>query len=132
MKQITIIAPIQDGLVARITKSLSDAGINIEYIDAKDVRDRDIVTLTVDRYDDALRTLRDAGYEAFSDDAVIINIKDKPGALAEITQRLYEGGIHMSSIRILYRQYGEAIVAVAMDQPEKGLELTRDLLISKT
>ena len=130
MKQITIVAPSQDGLVAHVTQTLGNADINIESIDAMNVQVRDVVVLTVNEYDRSLLLLRDAGYDAFSEDAQIVNIRDEPGALANITKRLYDGGVHIRSIRLLYRQFGEAIVAVAMDSPDTGMALIEDLLIN--
>ena len=38
MKQITIVTPVKAGLVADITRRLGDAGVNIESLDAFDVR----------------------------------------------------------------------------------------------
>ena len=130
MKQITIIAPSQTGLIATISDQLGQSEINIESITAMVVQDRDVVTLTVNEYDRALLVLRNAGFDAFSEDAEIINIKDEPGALAKITRRLYEGGITVRRIRLLYRQYGEALVAVAMDSSDRGIQLIQDLLVS--
>lgn len=129
MKQITIIAPNEDGLIVKISKYLADEGINIESLNACSVQDRDVVTLIVDDYDRCLLLLRDNGYDAYSEDAQIINIKDEPGALAQITKRLADGGIPLRSIRILHRQNGGTILALAMDRPEEGLALIQDLLI---
>jgi len=129
MKQITLIAASQDGLVAGVSKALAEAGVNMESFDAMDVQDRAVVTMTVDRYDEALLALRNAGYDAYSDDATIINIQDVPGALARVTQRLLEGGVKVRSIRSLNRQQGQTLVAVAMDDATKGLDLIRDLII---
>ena len=131
MKQITIVAPIQDGLVARIAKVLGAAHINIQSLEAIDVKEFDIVVLTVDRYDEALQKLRDEGFDAVTEDAVVIQIKDEPGSLAKVTQRLYEGEIHVHSIRILHRQAGVAVVAVAMASPQEGIALIQDLLTNK-
>ena len=128
MKQITIVAAVQDGLVARIAEVLEKANVNIESIDAIDVKDVDIVILTVDQYDVALHKLRDAGYDAITEDAVVIRLKDKPGSLAKVTRQLYDGGIHVHSIRLLQRQAGVAVVALAMDTPDKGMGLIQDLL----
>ncbi len=41
---------------------------------------------TVDRYDEALVALRDAGVPAVSEDAIIIRIADEPGALARLSR----------------------------------------------
>lgn len=130
MKQITIIAPRQDGLVARISSVLAQAGINIESLDASDVKDTDIVILTVDKYNEALSALRDADLPAITEDVFVVNIKDEPGALAKVTKRLFDGGIHLHSIRLLSRQFGLALVAVATDRNEEAMDLLKDVLVS--
>lgn len=130
MKQITIFAPVQDGLVARVSEVLGRAGINIESLDAMDVKDIDVISLTVDLYDRALEVLRDAGFNAISEDAVLVKIKDEPGALAKVTKRLYEAGIHVRSIRIIHRGDHAGLVAVSMDRTTEGLAAIRDLLLN--
>lgn len=131
MKQITIVAPVKAGLVADISTRLGDAGINIESVDAFEARTWDIVQLTVSDYDRALQVLRDGGYDAISEDAVVINVKDKPGALAQVTRRLYDGGVDMRSMRLLHRQAGEALVAISMDRTDVGMQLISDLLVNR-
>ena len=98
MKQITIVTPVHAGLVADISDQLGKAEINIESLEAFVVRDWDIVQLTVSDYNNALQVLRDAGYDAITEDAVVVNVKDEPGALAKITRRLHEGGLDMRSV----------------------------------
>ncbi len=132
MKQITIIAPIQSGLVANIARVLGNSGINLDGLEAYDAREIAVVTLTVDQYDRALQVLRDAGYEAVSDDAVVVCIKDEPGSLARVTERLYQNGIQVSSVRILQRQMGLAMVALATERRDEAMQLIQDLLVNGT
>ena len=132
MKQITIVTPVQAGVVAEISEQLGRAAINIETLDAFAVRDWDIVQLTVSDYDNALQVLRDAGYDAITEDAVVINVKDEPGALAKVTRRLHDAGVNMRSMRLLHRQAGEAMVAISMDRSEDAMRLIDDLLVSRT
>ena len=132
MKLITIIAPKQDGLVADVSRVLGDAGVNLEALEAYTVRDLDIVSLTVDQYDKALEVLRDANYDAVSDDAAVVCIRDEPGSLARVTECLFQGGIVVGSVRILQRQTGLAMVAIAVDHRAEALELIRDLLVSES
>ena len=132
MKQITIVTPVQAGLVADISDQLGHAEINIETLEAYVVRDWDIVQLTVSDYDDALQVLRDAGYDAITEDAVVINVKDQPGALAQVTRRLHQAGVDMRSMRILHRQAGEAMVAISMDRSDEAMRLIDDLLVSRS
>jgi len=131
VKQITIVAEVKAGLVADISRRLGDAGINIESVDAFEARTWDIVQLTVSDYDRALQVLRDGGYDAISEDAVVINVKDEPGALAQVTRRLYDGGVDMRSMRLLHRQAGEALVAISMDRTDVGMQLISDLLVNR-
>ena len=132
MRQITLVTPAQAGLMADISDQLGSAGINIETLEAFVVRDWDIVQLTVSDYNRALVVLRDAGYDAITEDAVVINVKDQPGALAKVTRRLYQGGVDIRSVRILHRQGGEAMVAISMDRTEEGMRLIEDLLVSRS
>lgn len=132
MKQITIVTPVRDGVVADISDQLGQVGINIESLEAFAVRDWDIIQLSVNDYDHALQVLRDAGYDAITEDAVVINVKDEPGALAKVTRRLHGAGVNMRSMRLLHRQAGEAMVAISMDRSEDAMRLIDDLLVTRT
>ena len=81
--------------------------------------------------DQALLVLRDVGYDAITEDAVVINVKDRPGALAQVTRRLQEAGVGMRSMRILHRQAGEAMVAISMDRSDDAMRLIDDLLVNR-
>ena len=116
--------------MADITEKLGSANINIESLEAFVVRQWDIVQLTVNDYNHALQVLRDADYDAITEDAVVINVKDLPGSLAMVTRRLFEGGVEMRSVRILHRKAGEAMVAISMVRTEEGMRLFKDLLVS--
>ncbi len=132
MKEITLVTPSRAGLMADISDALGKAGISIESLDAFTVREWDIVQLTVADYNRALKVLRDAGFDAITEDAVVVNLKDQPGALAQVTRRLQKAGIRMRSVRILHRQAGEAMVAISMDRTEEGMKLIEDLLVGRT
>jgi hypothetical protein len=131
MKEITIVTPARNGLVADISAALGEADVNIESLDAFVVREWDIVHLTVSNYDTALTVLRDAGYDAITEDAVVVNLTDRPGALAQLTRRLTDAGVAMRSMRILHRQAGEAMVAISMDRSDEAMRLIEDLLVSR-
>ena len=85
---------------------------------------------TVDRYDEALVALRDAGVPAVSEDAIIIRIVDEPGALARISRRFHDAEIRLRSVRIIRRDAGHGLVALSTERTERALELVKDVLIS--
>ncbi len=130
MKQITIVTERSPGPLARVSEILAARGINIETLDAETVQDHGVVILTVDRYDEALAALRDAGLDAVSEDAIIIRIADEPGALARISRRFHDAGIRLRSVRIIRRSAGSGLVALSTERTERALDLVRDVLIS--
>ena len=131
MKQIVVAGKTRSGLVADISEILGSQGINIETLDAEETSGFDVVTLTVDRYIETLQALHDAGIEAFTEDAVVIRMRDEPGSLAKIARRFSEANMHMRSLRLISRSEGQALVAVSMDRSEEALELIQDLIISQ-
>ena len=130
MKQITIVAESAPGLLAQVSEILAERGINIETLDAETVQDYGVVILTVDRYDEALAALRDAGLHAVSEDAIIIRIAGEPGALARFSRRFHDAEIRLRSVRIIRRSSGSGLVALSTERTERALELVKDVLIS--
>ena len=131
MKQITIVTKSQRGLTADISELLAKAGINIETLDAEDVEGVNVVTLSVDHYNRALAALRDAGYPAVTEDALLVRVQDEPGALAKIAVKFKDADIAVHSIRIIRRDNGWGIIAIGAERTEAAKALVRDSLITE-
>ncbi len=129
MKQITIVTDSSPGLLARISEILAARRINIESLDAETIEEYGVMVLTVDRYDDALAVLRDAGIPAVSEDAIVVRIADEPGALARISRRFHEARITLRSVRIMRRSGGYGLVALSTDRTKEALALVKDLRV---
>lgn len=128
MKQITVVAKGHPDLVAEITEALAARKINIETLEAEEVRGMGVVVFSVDRYDDALQALRDASFHAVTEDALVVQIADEPGALARVARRLADAGIHIRSARIIRRTDG-SVVAISTDRIQEARDVLKDLLI---
>jgi hypothetical protein len=89
-----------------------------------------VAIMTVDRYDDALRVLAESGFSAISEDALLIRLDDRPGALAAIAHRFKEANIPLRSVRIIRRAGGAGIVALTTARTEEALALVKDVLIA--
>ncbi len=129
MKEIVIVTKNRAGLVADISEALATRGINIETLDAEELHDMAVVELTVDRYDVALQALRDAGFEAITEDAIVVRLPDEPGALAKVARKFKEANIDLRSVRILGRQQGSALVALATERTDEARALVKDHLV---
>lgn len=129
MKQITILARKDPGELARVAGILGDAGVNIEEIDAERVEETGIIVLSVDRYDDAIRALHDRGLRVVTQDALVIRLEDKPGALATIARRLRDAGIDVRSMHILHRESGASLVSLVVTDQDTARRVLADVLV---
>ena len=120
MTRIVVMAANEVGVIADISRVLADNGINIETISAEALGDKGAVTLTADDYDGALRALTDAGFKTVTDDALILSLRDEPGALAKVAESLKEGGVNIQSLHILDRRDGLTTVAISTDDRAKA------------
>lgn len=132
MKQITIASRDYDGLTADIATVLADNDINIESLDAEAVDGVGLVTLTVDHYNRALHALRDAGWSAVTEDALVLRVPDEPGALARVAKKFKDAGVHVHSIRIIHHEGGNGIIAVNASPPAKAREMVGEQILSDT
>jgi histidine decarboxylase len=129
MKQIIIITDNQSGDVATISTLLGDLDINIEEIEVEKSEELGVITLSVDRYDAALRAIRQAGFQAITQDALLVRLEDKPGALAKIATRFEEKSIELRSMHIIRRRNGRAHVSIVTTNNEKAAELLNDVIV---
>ena len=126
MKTIVILANNRPGEVGQIASLLGDLGINIEEIFASE--EGSVIHLTVDHYDAALQALRDARYRAISEDALVIKVADKPGALAKIAKRFEPAAINVRSLHIIRRKEGDVWISLVTSDNARAMELVRDVL----
>ncbi len=129
MKQITVVCKDRAGLVADIASALGANGINIETLDAESENKHGIVALSVsgERYDEALKLLRDADIPAFSEDAMIVGLKNRPGALAELATKFKHAGINLRSLRIVHRETESSLVSISVGDRDSALKIISEL-----
>jgi|SRR5579864_2410615 len=130
MKQITVIAEDRSGLAAEITAALAAANVNIDTFTAEAIGSAMVGILTVDNYDDALRALAAAGFQALSEDAIVVQLDDKPGELARIMRRFKDANINLRSIRFIRRTGNTALVALGTERTKEAIALVQDVLVS--
>ena len=119
MERIVIMARDEVGVLADITATLAQASINLESINTQVNGDQGTIIISTDDTDRALVALANAGYSAVTDEAMLIRLKDEPGALARIAQRFSEGGINIRSVHILDRKDGVATIALSTSPEDR-------------
>ena len=98
-KQINVVGKASGSFIPELIEALAGAHINIETLDSDTFGGSVVAMLTVDRYDDAIRALTGAGFSAVGEDALLVRVKDEPGALANLVRRFQKAGIPLMSVR---------------------------------
>lgn len=130
MRQITIVTPDRPGLVAEITELLAAGGIDIETFDAEALCGTAVVRLTVDQDDKAVLALHDKGFSPVSEDAMLVRMEDRPGALAAVARRFRDAGVNIHSLRIISTSGGQTVAAISTERTAEAVALVKDILIS--
>ncbi len=119
MNRIIIMAKNEVGVIADISRTLADEGINIETISAEGIDETGAITLTTDAYDAAIRALTNAGFKTLSDDSLVLRLRDEPGSLARLAERFKDAGINIQSLHIVDRKSGHTIVALSVSANDR-------------
>ena len=120
MNRIIVMARNEVGVIADISRTLANDGINIETMSAEGLDEKGVITLTTDAYDQALRALTNAGFKTVSDDSLILRLPDEPGALAKVAEKFKHAGVNIQSLHIVERQADHTIVALSADDRAKA------------
>lgn len=130
MKEIIIPTPNRPGVVADVSQALADAGVNINEMDAHATEESGVIIITVDRYDEALRALNAAGFDAITEDAIVLKLCNEPGALAKVARRLTDAGINIRSLRIAKHLGDNSLVTLVTDRQDAVRGLLGDIVVS--
>lgn len=120
MKRIRVTARDEPGAVAAITEALARERVNLVAINTERVGERGLITLATedDDHDRALHCLMAAGYRAVTEEALLVRLRDEPGALAKVAARFRDAGVNIRSLHILDRHEDHATVAIDVADPE--------------
>lgn len=120
MERIIIMTRNEVGVIADITRALANAEINIITINTETEGHGGCVIVTTEDNDRALDALTNAGFKAVVDDALVIRLRDEPGALAKVAERFKNADVNIQSLHILDRHEGYTMVALSADDREKA------------
>ena len=122
VNRIIVMAKDEVGVIADITRTLADEGINLVSINTESSGEEGAVILITDQYEHALYILNQSGFKAVGDDALVLRLPDEPGALAGVADRLKRAGVNIQSMHILDRLSGHAMIALKTDNRPVAIE----------
>jgi histidine decarboxylase len=155
-KDITLIGTANHNLLAEVSAALAVEGISIEGLAAvtTELGDIEVVKLQVDDRERALQILNqnlDIGrcygqarpfgdleatqilsqldYQSVSEDALLVQLDDHPGALAELLKSCQSQAVSIRNIRLLWRGQGKGVVAISTTSPDLLKDLLKDRIL---
>ena len=120
MQRIVIMAENRIGVIAQIAGTLAAGGVNLNSIATENEGQHGVVIITTDRTDHALAILNEAGFKAVSDEAVLVQLLDQPGALANLAGELTGAGLNIRTFHIIERREDYATAAITTDDQERA------------
>ena len=118
--RIVVMAENRVGVIASIAGVLAQGGVNLNSISTENQGQQGVVIITTDRTDHALSILNEAGFKAVSDEAVLVQLPDRPGALASLAGELKDAGLNIRTFHIIDRREGYATAAVTTDDQTRA------------
>jgi hypothetical protein len=122
--QIVVALANKPGALTQFCSTLTKAGVNITALLAPEMRGRGRVRVLVDNPEKAKDALKEAKIRFSEEEAIAMELDNKPGALCEVTQKLAQSKIN---IKYAYATVSEgsakAAVILAVPDVDKALSV---------
>jgi hypothetical protein len=124
MTQLVLTLQSRPGVLAKVARTLADASVNIVALCAGEAAGRGKLRLIVNNPVKARRALRAAGYRAAEEPAFVTRMRNRPGSLARMAERVAKARIN---IKLAYATTagGSAAVVLTVSSPSRARRLLR-------
>jgi hypothetical protein len=123
--QISVALENKPGQLGRMCRVLAQAEVNIRAISISDAADISAVRLCVSNPAAAKRALREAGLPFVTQEVVMVEVADKPGALEDAAVRLGEAGVNINYIYSAGGVGDKAVLVLGVDNVDAARQALR-------
>lgn len=125
--QIVISGQSKPGVIAQVASVLGEAGVNIKAFSAPEVTGTGKLRLLVADLDGARAALKSAKIKFKEETALLLSLKNQPGALMDVADLLTRNRINIKCGYCTPSREGKrAIVVLTVSKTDKALALLRD------
>lgn len=110
----------EPGALAGLASKLAADGIDIRTLGLGAVGTYGCAVLSTSDDAAARETLRRSRYHFVEGEALNVGLVDRPGALAQLADRLGQAGVNINAVVLLGRHQGKAELAITVDSAEKA------------
>lgn len=118
--QLTLTLESKPGVLAKISRTLADAGVNITAVCAAEAAGRGKIRLVVSDPARAKEALGAAKLRCGEEPALSLTLEDRPGALAGVTEKLARGRINIRCAYATTTGTGSTTVILSVSNPDKA------------
>jgi hypothetical protein len=117
--QLSLSLESKPGVLARLARTLADAGVNITALSAQDTAGRGRIRLLVSDPARGKEALTAARYRVSEEPAIALTLDDRPGALAGVAEKLGQARINIKTIYATTAGGGRATVVLTAANLDK-------------
>jgi hypothetical protein len=119
-RQFVVQLDNRPGELAHLARALGERGIDITEIACAGTGTIACAFMTTSHGEEAHDVLKGLGHEFIEGDTIVVDVIDRPGGLADVTERLAGAGVNILSTLIIGRRAGVVEMAFAVDDVEKA------------
>lgn len=127
IKQISVFVENKQGRLADITKILAEHQVDIRALSIADTTDYGILRLIVNKPEEAIEVLKDAGMTVSITNVLAVGIADVPGGFASAISVLSDAGMGVEyAYAFITPADGQAYVILRVDDNERASAILQD------
>jgi hypothetical protein len=127
IKQISLFVENKPGRMAKVSKTLSDAGVNIRALTVAEAGDFGVIRMVVDDPERGYQVLHDSGFTVSETEVLAVEMRDIPGGLYEIVNTLGESDVNVDYAYAFVTTKAErAMLIIRVDNLEKARRVLTD------
>ncbi|MFO7816416.1 MAG: ACT domain-containing protein [Thermodesulfobacteriota bacterium] len=124
VEQISIFLENRAGRLEEVTRTITEAGVNIRALSLADTSDFGILRLIVTDCEKAKKALKENGFTVGRTNVVAAEVEDKPGGLHKILSLLSSNGINVEYMYAFVQQSGKnAVLIFRFDRTDQAIEV---------
>ena len=123
--QLVLALPSRPGVLAKVAAALAAAKVNITAVSTGGSGRRGRLRLLVSDVVRARRALKAAGYRPTEEAAYVLRLRNRPGALARLAQRVAKAGVNITAAYGTTAGSGSASVVLTVPKTAKARRALR-------
>jgi hypothetical protein len=106
------------GALAELARALGNRGVNIDHVAGGGAGTIGYAAFSTDDDEAARAVLATSGHEYTEGASFVVDLPDRPGGLADVTEKLADAGMSIHGLLVVGRRDGRMSVALAVDDVE--------------